>query len=111
LRCIAINYELVDHAGQAREREVKRDGGVRPDHALDRGVRNVALVPQRDVFHGGNDIGAHDASKPGEIFRQHRIALVRHGRRTLLALGEEFLRLQHFRALQVADLDGQPLDG
>jgi len=34
--------------------------------------------------------------RPGEVFGQDRIALVLHGRRTLLARAEIFLRLQHF---------------
>src|SRR5262249_47924410 len=36
-----------------------------------------------------------------EVFRQHWIALVRHGRGALLALREKLLRLQHLGALQV----------
>ena len=53
---------------------------------------------------------AHHAGEAGEIFGQHRIALMGHRRRALLALGEEFLGLHHFGALQVADLGRQPLD-
>ena len=32
---IGIDDELVHQAGQAEEREIERDGRVRPDHALD----------------------------------------------------------------------------
>ena len=97
-------------AGEPREREVERHGGVGPDHALDRGMRDVALVPERHVLHRRRHIGAHHAGEPGDVLRQHRVALVRHGRGALLALGEELLGLQHLGALQVADLGGEPLD-
>src|SRR3546814_20388099 len=39
-----------------------------------------------------------------------RVALVRHRRRALLSRREIFLRLQHLGALEVADLDREPLD-
>ena len=40
------------------------------DHALDRRVRDVALVPERDVFERGDDRGAHDAREPAEVLAQ-----------------------------------------
>ena len=58
----------------------------------------------------GSHVAAHHAGKPGEVLGQHRVALVRHRRGALLALGEELLRLQHLGALQVADLGREPLD-
>ncbi len=51
----------------------------------------------------GIGVGAHHAGQAGDVFRQHRIALVRHRRRALLALREELLCFQHFGALQMAD--------
>ena len=83
---------------------------VGADHALDRGMRDVALVPQRHVLQRRHHIGAHHAREPGDVLRQHRVALVRHGRGALLALGEELLGLQHLGALQMADLGREPLD-
>ena len=73
-------------------------------------MRNVALVPERDIFHRRQRHAAHEAGEAGEIFGQHRIALVRHGRGALLAFGEIFLGLQHFGALQMADFGREPLD-
>ncbi len=58
----------------------------------------------------GTHGGADHPRQAGEIFRQHRVALVRHGRGAFLAGMEEFLGLAHFAALQVAYLGGQPLD-
>ena len=92
------------------EREVERRGGVGSDDALDRGMRDVALVPERHVLQRRRHGGAHQAGEAGEVFGQHRVALVRHGGGALLAGGEEFLGLQHLGALQVPDFGGQPLD-
>ena len=107
---LGIDEQFVDDAGQPREREIERDGRVGADEALDRRVRNVALVPQGDILHRRNDRAAHHAGKPGEILGQHRVALVRHRRAALLAGREIFLGLEHFGALQVADFGRQPLD-
>ncbi len=60
---LRVHHELIDHPGQPRQREVERDGGVRPDHALHRGMRDVALVPKRHVLHGRHRVAAHD---PGQ---------------------------------------------
>ncbi len=58
----------------------------------------------------GVTIAAHQAGKAGEVFGQHRIALVRHRRRALLARREELLGFQHLGALQMADFDREALD-
>jgi hypothetical protein len=65
---------------------------------------------QSATFSSAGVTAAHHAGKAGEVFGQHRVALVRHGRRALLARREIFLGLQHLGALQVADLGGQALD-
>ena len=111
LHAFGIDDELVDHLGEAVQREVERDRGVGADHALDRGMRDVAFVPERDVFQRGLGIAAHHAGEAGEVFRQHRVALVRHGGGALLAFGEILLGLQDFGALQVADFGGEVFDG
>ena len=72
-------------------------------------MRDVALVPKRHVLKRGRDRGAHNTRKSGQVFRQHRVALVGHGGRALLTLGEELLRFHHFGALQMPDLGRQPL--
>src|ERR1043166_3921866 len=110
LHALGIDQQLVDDGGGAHQREVERDGGIGSDIALDRGMRDVALVPERHVFQRRHDIGAHHAGEPGEVLAQDRIALVRHGGGALLAFREILLGLQHFAALQMADLGGQPLE-
>ena len=54
---------------------------------------------------------AHQAGEAGQVLRQHRVALVRHGGGALLARREIFLGLAHFGALEMADLDGDALHG
>ncbi len=49
-----IDDEPVDRArSSARQREIERDGRVGGDDALDRGMGDVALVPQRHVLERG----------------------------------------------------------
>ena len=48
---LGVDDQLVDQPGHAGEREIERHRGVRADHALDGGVRDVALVPERHVLH------------------------------------------------------------
>ena len=105
-----IDQQLFDNAGEAVECKVQRHCGVGTDHALDRRVRDVALMPEHDILQRGCHGGANDAREAGEVFRQHRIALVRHRRRTLLAFGEEFFGFQHFGALHVADFGSETLN-
>ena len=65
---------------------------------------------KRDVFERRHHRRADQPGKPGQILRQHRVALVRHRRGALLPGGEIFLGLAQFGALQMADLGGEPLD-
>ena len=74
-------------------------------------MRDVALVPQGDVLERRRHGGAHQPGQAGEVFAQHRVALVGHGRRALLAGGEKLLGLAQLAALKVADFDGEVLDG
>ena len=73
-------------------------------------MRDVALVPQRDVLERRRHRSAHDTCEAGQVFGQDRVALVRHRRRSLLTGREVFLGLAHLAALQVADFDGEALD-
>jgi len=105
-----INDQLLHHAREPVEREIEGDCRIRADHPLDGRMGDIPLMPERDILKRGNDGRAHHARKPGQVFRQHRIALVRHGGGALLPGGEELLRLPQFRALQVPDFDREPLD-
>src|SRR3546814_1887973 len=50
LHGVGIDQQLLDHAGETVQREVERHRRVRRNHALDGGVRDVALVPERHVL-------------------------------------------------------------
>src|SRR5262249_808008 len=97
---LGIDNKRIDDAPQARERKSEGEGRVGRDHGLDRGMRDVALMPERHVLHGRQREAAYEPRKPGQILRQDRIAFVRHGGRALLALREELLGLAYLRALQ-----------
>ena len=97
-----VDDEFFDDAGQTGERKVERDGCVWCDAAFDGGMRNITFVPERDVFHRRDHGHADEAGKARQVLGQNRVALVRHGRRAFLALGEEFFGFKHFGALHVA---------
>ena len=86
------------------------DRGVGQDHALGAGVRDVALVPQRDVLGRRLGVAAQHAREPGDALGGDRVALVRHRARALLAGAERLLDLAHLGALEVADLGREALE-
>ena len=55
-------------------------------------------------------VRAQDAGQAADALRDDRVSLVRHGRGALLARGERLERLAHLRALEVADLEREPLE-
>ena len=57
---------------------VDQDRRVGQDHALDGAVRDVALVPQRDVLDGRLRVAAQHAREPGDLLGLDRVSLVRH---------------------------------
>ena len=88
------------------EHVVDENRRVGQDDALDGAVRNVALVPERDVFVRGDHVGAHDARQAADLFAAHGIALVRHRRTAALLAAERLFGFAHFGALQMANLRG-----
>ena len=77
---------------------------VREDHPLGRGVRDVALVPQRHVLERRDRVAADHARQPADALAHDRVPLVRHRARALLPVGERLLHLADLGARQVADL-------
>src|ERR1700733_10632042 len=67
-------------------------------------MRNIALVPEGDVFQRYNRISTHHAREAGQSFPSNRIPLVRHSARTFLTFGERLLGFENFRALQMPKL-------
>jgi hypothetical protein len=79
------------------------------DHALDRRVRDVALVPERDVLERGHRVGADHARQPTICSQPIGIALVRH-RDDPSARAERLLDFADLGLLQTADLERELLE-
>ena len=61
-------------------------GRVGQHHALDRGVADVPLVPERQVLEGGDRVAAHHPRQARDVLEAPGVALVGHRRGALLAL-------------------------
>ncbi len=113
LEVLAHPLHVHGHALHERDRAVlqivEQDRRVGQDHPLDRGVGDVALVPQRDVLQRRLRVPAQHAREPGDLLALDRVALVRHRARALLPGAERLLHLAHLGALQVPDLGREPL--
>ena len=99
-----------DDPREAPQHVIERDEAVGQNHALDRRVRDVALVPERDVLERRLAVAANQAREADNLLAADRIALVRHRRRALLALGERLLDLADLGLLQAADLERELLE-
>ena len=96
--------------GEAPQHVIERDEAVGQDDALDRRVRDVALVPERDVLERRVAVAADEPRQADDLLAADRIALVGHRRRALLALGERLLDLADLGLLQPADLERELLE-
>ncbi len=110
LHAFRVDAQAVDQPLRPGQHIVGEDRGVGQDDALDRRVRDVAFVPQRDVFESRLDVRADDAGQAADLFAGDRVALVRHGGRTLLTFGERFFGFPNFGALQVAYFESDFLE-
>jgi hypothetical protein len=103
-----------DHAGddpcEPPQHVVERDEAVWQNHPLHRGVRDVALVPERDVLERGHGIGTQQAGETRHLLAADRVALVWHRRRALLPSTERLFDLADLGLLQTPNLDGELLD-
>src|SRR5579859_2717379 len=106
LHALRIDEHLLDQVGGFVEQIIHEDGGIGQDHALDGRVRNIALVPESDIFERCLRMPAHHARQSADLLAGDGVALVRHGRRSLLLFAEIFLGLAHLGALQMTDLSG-----
>ena len=108
---LRVHVHALDDRAELHQHVVGELQRVGHDHALHRRVRDVALVPQRDVFHAGGEVAAQHAGETAELLALHRVALVGHRARALLRPGpERLLDLAHLGALQVTDLERERLD-
>ena len=74
-------------------------------------MADVPLMPERHVLERHEGIRAQQAGHAGDPLGEHRVALVRHRRGSLLARRERFEGLAHLAALQVPDLGRHALQG
>src|SRR4051795_6712287 len=103
-----------DQAAHDPDREVvhvvEQDRRVGQDDPLGARVRDVALVPQRDVLDARLRVPAQHAREAADALAHDRVALVRHrARALLLSRAERLLGLAHLGALEVADLGREAL--
>jgi hypothetical protein len=68
-------------------------------------VRDVALVPQRDVLEAGQGRPSHDARETADPLGDDGVPLVRHRRRPLLPRAERLGDLGDLRPREVPDLE------
>ena len=95
--------ESVEHVVEGEERVGDRD-------PLCRGVRDVTLVPERDVLEPDERVRADDAREAADPLGDDRVALVRHRRRALLASAERLLHLRDLRTREVPDLERERVE-
>src|SRR5262249_48649231 len=67
-------------------------------------MRDVALVPQRDVLERRVAVAANETGETHDLLAADRVALVRPRRRALLAFCERLLDLADFGLLEAANL-------
>ena len=90
---------------------VKHDKAVWQDDALDRRMRDIALVPQGVVLEGCARVGADEPRKADDLFAPNRVAFVRHRRGALLSFGERLLDLADFSLLEPPNLQCELFEG
>ena len=107
---LGADDEPLQQPGEPVEHVVDGEERVGQHDPLGRGVRDVALVPERDVLEPDDRVCADDARQPADPLGDDRVPLVRHRRRALLAASERLLDLAHLRPGEVADLEREPLE-
>ena len=105
-----MDDQAVHEPGEPVEHVVDGEERVGQHDALRRRVRDIPLVPESDVLEPDERVRPHDARDPAKSLGRDRVALVRHGRRALLAAPERLLDLAHLRPGEMADLGGEPVE-
>src|SRR5207237_3748768 len=77
--------EALHEPGEAVEHVVEREERVWDDDTLGRRVRDVPLVPERDVLESHERAPPDDACQPADPLGDDGVSLVGHRRRALLA--------------------------
>ena len=65
----------------------------------------MALIIRAELFEPGLQVGPQDAGETAELLALHRVALVGHRGRPLLALRERLLHFADLRLLEATNLE------
>ena len=95
---------MIDQTGKSIQHEIKKDCRIGTDHPLHGRMADVPLVPKGHVLQCRHGIGAHQPGQPGKVLRQHRVAFVGHGGRSLLPRREILLGFTNLGPLKKPDL-------
>ena len=90
----------VENAREAAQHVVEQNRGIWTDNPFDRRMADVALVPQRHVFHRRQGVAPKQAGQAGEVFGGNRVALMGHCRRALLPLRKILFNLPDLSVLE-----------
>ena len=107
---IRVDDEVFDDGGEAAEHVIDQNRGIRRNDPLDRGMADVALMPERDIFQRGDAVRPHQTGQAGEVLRRDGVPLVGHGGGPLLALGKKFLGFQNLGPLKMPEFHGKFFD-
>ena len=70
--------QRIEQAAKAVQHVIREDRGVGHDHALHRGMADVAFMPERLVFQRRQRVGADEAGQAGHVLGGDGVLLVRH---------------------------------
>ena len=108
---LGVDDEAVDEPREAVEHVVEGEEGVGDHDALGGRVRDVALVPERDVLEPDLRRPRDDPREAADPLGGDRVALVWHRGGALLSLGERLLDLAHLGTGEVTDLEAEGIEG
>src|SRR5262249_50698462 len=96
---------------EAAQHVIERDEAVGQNHALHRRMRDVAFVPERNVFESRRGVGSKEPGETANLLTSNGIALVRHRGGSLLALAKRLLYLTNLGFLEASHLQRKLLQG
>src|SRR4051812_20309003 len=99
-----IDDEAVGEPGEPVEHVIEAEEGIGEHDAFGARVRDIPLVPERDVLESHRRRRSQDAREAAEALRDDGIPFVRHRGRAFLPAAERLLNLTDLGAREVADL-------
>ena len=102
--------KTLDEPGEAVEHVIEGEECVGDDHPLGRRVRDVPLVPERDVLERDSRGRPNDPREAADALGNDGVLLVRHRGGALLPPAERLLDFCHLGAGEVSDLERELLE-